>query len=195
MKEAEPEDHEFASVLRRISKPIIIAANKIDLADSQSNLEKINKGAIPCSAESELALREADSHGLIKYVPGSKIFEHVPEKLNEKQEEALNFIKKNVLEKYGSTGIQDCLNKLVFEMLDQIVVYPVANINKFEDNKGNVLPDAHLVRKGTTLKEFAAKIHTDLADSFIGGLDIDRKKIGADYELRNGDVVEILLKK
>jgi len=195
MKEAKPEDHEFASVLRNISKPIIIAANKIDLTESQSNLEKINKGAIPCSAESELALREADNHGLIKYVPGSKIFEHVPEKLNDKQEEALNFIKKNVLEKYGSTGIQNCINKLVFDMLDQIVVYPVASINKLTDTKGNVLPDTHMVRNGTTLKEFAAKVHTDLADSFIGGLDIDKKKIGADYELRNGDIVEILYKK
>lgn len=195
MKKANPEDHEFASVLRGISKPILIAANKIDLLESQENFEKINKGAIPCSAESELALREAEKHGLIKYTPGSKEFEVVSDKLSEKQRDALDFIKKNVLEKYGSTGIQDCLNKLVFEMLEQIVVYPVANINKLTDTKGNVLPDAHLVRKGTRLKEFAAKVHTDLAESFIGGLNLEKKKIGADYELKDGDVVEILFKK
>jgi ribosome-binding ATPase YchF (GTP1/OBG family) len=195
MKKARPEDHEFASVLRRISKPIIIAANKIDLPESQKNIEKINKGAIPCSAESELALREADSHGLISYVPGSKTFQEVSGKLNEKQEKALNFIKQNVLDKYGSTGIQDCLNKLIFEMLGYIVVYPVASINKLSDTRGNVLPDTHMVKKGTTLKELASQIHTDIADSFIGGLDIDKKKIGADYELKDGDIVEILYKK
>jgi ribosome-binding ATPase YchF (GTP1/OBG family) len=195
MKKANPEDHEFASVLRGISKPILIAANKVDLLESQENFEKINKGAIPCSAESELALREAERHGLIKYTPGSKEFEVVSDKLSEKQGDALDFIKKNVLEKYGSTGIQDCLNKLVFDMLEQIVVYPVANVNKLMDTKGNVLPDAHLVRKGTTLKEFAAKVHTDLAESFIGGLSLEKKKIGADYELKDGDVVEILFKK
>jgi ribosome-binding ATPase YchF (GTP1/OBG family) len=195
MKKAKPEDHGFASVLRKISKPIIIAANKIDLPEAQENFEKINKGVIPCSAESELALREAEKHGMIKYVAGSDKFETVPGKLNEKQEKALDFIKKNVLDKYGSTGIQDCLNKLVFEMLGQIVVYPVANVKKLTDTRGNVLPDAYLVRKGTILKEFAAKVHTDLAESFIGGMNLERKKIGADYELKDGDVVEILFKK
>jgi len=195
MKKAKPEDHEFASVLRGVSKPILIAANKIDLLEAGENFEKINKGAVPCSAESELALREAEKHGLIKYTPGSDKFEIVSEKLSEKQKNALDFIKKNVLDRYGSTGVQDCLNKLVFEILEQVVVYPVANINKLEDKKGNVLPDAYLVRKGTTLREFAAKVHTELAESFIGGLNLEKKKIGADYELKDGDVIEILFKK
>ncbi len=194
MKKAEPEDHGFATVLRGISKPILIAANKIDLSESKANFEKINKGAIPCSAESELALREAEKHDMIKYVPGSRGFEVVGN-LNEKQKDALELIRKDVLDKYGSTGVQDCLNKLVFEKLGYIVVYPVASINKLSDTKGNVLPDAGLVRKGTTLREFAETIHTDIADSFIGGLDTDKKKIGADHELENGDVVEILFRK
>jgi hypothetical protein len=195
MKKANPEDHEFASILKGISKPILIAANKIDLPESRENFKKINKGAVPCSAESELALREADKHGLIRYMPGSRSFEIVSSSLSEKQRNALDFIKKNVLDKYGSTGVQDCLNKLVFEMLGYIVVYPVASINKLSDTRGNVLPDTHLVRNGTTLKELAAQIHTDIADSFIGGLDLDKKKIGADYHLKNGDVVEILFRK
>ena len=72
------------------------------------------------------------------------------------------------------------------------MVYPVASIGKFADTKGNVLPDAHLVRKGTTLKDMASKVHSDLADKFIGGLDIDKKKVGAEHELRDGDVIEIL---
>jgi ribosome-binding ATPase YchF (GTP1/OBG family) len=195
MTESDPKDHGFASALRRISKPILIAANKIDLPEARENLDRIDMGAVPCSAESELALREADKHGLIKYVPGSESFKIVSDGMNEKQKQALGFIKQNVMDRYRSTGVQECLDRLVFGMLGQIIVYPVANINKMTDTKGNVLPDAYLVRKGITLREFAAMVHTDLAESFIGGLDTDKKKIGADYELKDGDVVEILFRK
>jgi ribosome-binding ATPase YchF (GTP1/OBG family) len=83
----------------------------------------------------------------------------------------------------------------VFDILDYVVVYPVADINKLSDKKGNVLPDAFLVKKGTTLKEFAFIIHTDIGEKFIGGIDAkSKKKLGADYELKNNDVVEILFK-
>ena len=97
-----------------------------------------------------------------------------------------------MLRKYGSTGVQQALNTLVFGMLRYIVVYPVANIGRYSDKKGNVLPDAHLVKEGTTLRELAGKVHSDMADKFIGGLDLDKKKVGADYVLRDGDVIEIL---
>lgn len=145
----------------------------------------------PTSAESELALREAEAHKLIEYVPGEKDFRVVSD-VNEKQKRALEFIKKNVLDSFGSTGVQQVINKGVFDVLDMIVVYPVANIGKMADKKGNVLPDAHLVRKGTTLKEFAYKIHQEIGDAFAGGLDTQRKKLGADHVLKNGDIVEIV---
>ena len=92
--------------------------------------------------------------------------------------------------------MQECLDKAVFDLLDYIVVYPVANINKLTDSKGNVLPDAILVPKGTKLKEFASKVHTDFADKFIGGIDFETKrKLGADYEVKNGEIIEILFGK
>ena len=186
----------FATELRKVSKPIIIAANKIDLPEAEKNLEKLRKHGevVPCCAEAELALKEAARHDLIKYIPGDSKFEIISDELNEKQKRALEFIK-NILERFGSTGVQQCLNKLVFDMLSYIVVYPVANIGKLSDNQGNILPDAYLVPKGTTLKELASMIHTDIAESFIGGLDLNRKKLGADYELKDGDVIEILFKK
>ena len=194
MREHCPEEHEFASALRRISKPIMVAANKADLPEAGENLKRIRgPDVVACSAESELALREADKHGLISYVPGSGDFELAGQP-SAKQKQALDFIRKNVLERYGSTGVQDCLNRLVFSKLGMIVVYPVANMGRLSDSRGNVLPDAHLVPKGTTLKELAARVHTTMAEAFIGGLDIDRKKIGADHELKNGDVVEILFR-
>ena len=70
----------------------------------------------------------------------------------------------------------------------------MANITRLASHKGNVLPDAHLVPDGTTLKELAYRIHTQFGDNFIGGLDLKKRKIGADYKLRHGDVVEILFK-
>lgn len=191
----------FAFELRKLSKRMIIAANKIDIPGSEGNLERLRKEfpqytIIPCSAESELALKEADKHELIKYVPGEKEFEITNEGgLNEKQKNALEFVK-GLLGKFGSTGVQECLDKSVFDLLDYIVAYPVANINKLTDSKGNVLPDAILVPKGTNLKDFAGKVHTDMADKFIGGIDFEtRRKLGADYEVRDGDIIEIVLGK
>ncbi len=188
------EDHGFATEMRKASKPILVAANKADLPESEGNIPKLRKqGAVPCSAESELALREADRKGLIKYVPGSGMYE--PKGLlSEKQKEALGFIQGNVLDKYGSTGVQEAINSLVFGELGMIVVYPVANMTKLASHKGNVLPDAHVVPKGTTLRELAYRIHTSFGENFIGGLDIEKRKIGADYELKDGDVVEIMFR-
>jgi ribosome-binding ATPase YchF (GTP1/OBG family) len=192
----------FAFELRKLSKRMIIAANKIDIPGSEANLERLRKEfpnyrIIPCSAESELALKEADKHELIKYTPGGKEFEILKaEKLNEKQKNALEFVKNNVLGKFNSTGVQECLDKAVFDLLDYIVVYPVANVNKLTDKKGNVLPDAILVERGTKLKEFAGKVHTEMADKFIGGIDFETKrKLGAEYEVNDGDIIEIVFGK
>jgi ribosome-binding ATPase YchF (GTP1/OBG family) len=191
MKQHGPEDHEFATTLRRISKPIIVAANKADVPGCEEKVKSL-EGAIPCSAESELALREAERKDLIDYLPREGDF-HVKGVLSDKQEQALDFIR-SFLERFGSTGVQACLNELVFQRLGMIIVYPVASIGKLSDKQGRVLPDAHLVPKGTRLREFAGMVHSTMADSFIGGLDLDKKKIGADHELKDGDVVEILFK-
>jgi ribosome-binding ATPase YchF (GTP1/OBG family) len=202
MKWSDNELCSFAFGLRKLSKRMIIAANKIDMPGADKNVERLreefpNYTIIPCSAESELALKEAEKHDLVKYIPGSDTFEIIePEKLSEKQKHALEFIRKNVLEKYGSTGAQECLDKVIFNVMNYIVVYPVANLNKMTDKKGNVLPDALLVPRGTSLKDFAAKVHTAMADKFIGGIDFETKrKLGAEHEVRDGDVIEIIFGK
>src|SRR4030042_615623 len=197
MKEAEPDSLAFASSLRKISKPIITAANKIDLPEAQENFQRLEEGhenTIACSADSELALKEAAKHGLIRYAPGAGDFE-VTGSLSEKQKVALEFIRRNVLHKYGSTGVQKALNSMIFDVLNLIVVYPVANITHLSDQHGHVLPDAHLVPKGTTLKELAFRIHTDIGENFIGGLDLEKRKIGAEHLLKGGDVVGSLVRR
>ena len=198
MQKADVKSREFATILCRESKPIIIAANKIDKDPAPENYERLRKDhpdIIPMSADSELALREAAEHGLVDYLPGGGDFSIVSDKLSERQKAALGFIRDGVLKKYGSTGVQKVLDTLVFGKLQYIAVYPVANMGKFSDTKGNVLPDVHLVKKGTTVKELAAKVHSAMADKFIGGLDTERKKVGADHEIKDGDVIEILFGK
>ncbi len=194
---SEGELKSFAIELRRASKPIIIAANKVDVPDSDENLKKLqeahtDKKIIPTSAESELALKNAAEHGLIKYASGNSDFESegAPD---EKQRNALDFIKKSVLEKYGSTGIQKCLNSAVFDILDKIVVYPVENENKYSDKHGNVLPDAFLIKNGSTALDLAYKVHTDIGGNFIHAVDARTKqRIGKDYVLKNRDVIKIV---
>ena len=195
LRAGSPETREFITAVRKESKPILIAANKIDLPTSKEHLTALRKEyvVVPCSAESELALQEAAKHNLITYTPGNGF--QVKGTLSDKQQAGLDLIEQQVIKPYGSTGVYTALNAAVFELLDMVAVYPVASISKRADKKGNILPDVHLVKKGTPLKEFAAKVHKDLADRFIGGINLQGRKIGADYPLQSGDVVEILFKK
>lgn len=182
----------FATGLRKTSKPIIIAANKIDLESAQKNFERIkaDTAAIPVSAEAEIALRKASEAGAIDYIPGDGF--EIRAEINESQKKALGILKQ-IIDKYGSTGVQMCLNDAVFKILGYIAVFPVADRNKLSDKDRNVLPDVFLVPAGTTVKEFAFKVHTDLGDKFICGIDVrSRRRLAADHELKNGDVVEII---
>ena len=77
--------------------------------------------------------------------------------------------------------------------MNYIVVYPVEDETHWTDKKGNILPDAHLVPQGTTAKELAYLIHTDIGEKFIGAIDArTKRKVGADHELKNNDVIKIL---
>jgi len=192
------EEERFATELRKKAKPIIIAANKIDLKEAQENFDKMRKDSfvIPTSAEAEIALKKAAEKNLIEYLPGQN-FSIVDEtKLGSQQLQALEIIRKEVIDKWGSTGVQTCLNKAVFELLNQIAVYPVADAGKLTDKDGNVLPDVFLVPKGTTVKELAFKVHTTLGEKFIAGIDArTKRRLAADHVLNHRDVVEIVFAK
>ena len=99
------EINEFARMLRKYTKPMIIAANKIDRPNAEMNLEKIRKEfdypIVSCFADGELSLRMADKSRMIEYIPGEGVFER-KQTLGEKQEEALNKIRE-ILEKFGNT--------------------------------------------------------------------------------------------
>ncbi|KAB2948339.1 MAG: translation-associated GTPase [Candidatus Methanoperedens nitroreducens] len=182
---------ELSDMLRAESKPFIIAANKIDIA-SQENIERLlKKGAIPVSGATEVVLRLADKSGAIKYIPGDADFVESPN-LTSAQKEALSKIRL-LLKKNGGTGIQKCINETVFKLLELIVVYPVEDENRFTDKKGTILPDAFIMKKGSTPKDLAFMIHTDIGKSFLHAVDARTKmRLGEKHELKNGDIVKIV---
>ncbi len=182
---------ELSDTLRAQSKPFIIAANKIDMA-SQENIDKLKKkGAIPVSAAAEATLRIADKSGAIKYIPGDADFTE-SSNLSTAQKEGLSKLRA-LMKIYEGTGIQKCINETVFSLLDLVVVYPVEDENKFSDKKGKILPDAFLIKKGSTPKDLAFMVHTDIGKGFLYAVDARTKmRLGEKHELKNGDIVKIV---
>jgi ribosome-binding ATPase YchF (GTP1/OBG family) len=185
----------FARELRKNTKKMIIAANKVDTPNGPSNFEKVKKEfdypMFPCFADGELALREADKVGLIFYIPGEKDFE-VKKELNEKQKVALDKIKK-VMGEFGGTGVQEVLNKTVLDILGYIAIFPAGD--KLADSKGNILPDCYLMKKGSTALDFAYRLHSDIGKNFVKAIDVRTKKaVGKDYALKHMDGFEIITK-
>ncbi len=188
----------LAHSLRKIGKPMILAANKADLA-SPERLDGLTKvegyRTVPTSGEFELALRRAAQAKLIAYEPGAPAFQvSDPSKLSAPQAKGLEKIK-GFLDARGSTGVQACVEEAVFKLLDLIVVFPVEDETHWTDKKGNVLPDAFLVPRGSTAVDVAFKVHTDLGKHFIRAIDGRTKMVvGRDHPVKDGDVMKIVAK-
>ena len=193
----EDELFSFAEALRHVTKPMIIAANKIDKQGAKEKYEELKKefphlNIIPCSEDSELALRQAANHGLIEYVPGDRNFKINEDKINEEQKNALMRIKENVLDVFEEgTGVQKILDSAVFDLLRYIAIYPAGS--KLTDSKGNVLPDCFLMPEGSTALDFAYFLHTDIGDKFVKAIDVRTKMpVGKDHPLKHRDGIEIM---
>jgi ribosome-binding ATPase YchF (GTP1/OBG family) len=189
---------ELAKILRQKTKPIVIAANRVDMPGALDTIDRLKKQfpeykIVGCSAESELALREASKHDMISYIPGNNTFE-LKKEMTDAQKKALSFIQQNVLDKNNTTGVQDVLNAAVFDILKYIPIYPGGS--KLEDSEGRCLPDCFLVKDGSTALDFAYRLHTDFGKNFIRAVDIKTKKtVGKDHVLLAGDVIEIVADK
>lgn len=186
----------FVDALRQIAKPMLIAANKIDVPPAEENVERLetsNSLVMPCCAEAELALRRAAEKNLVEYRPGDCNFKvDEPEQLNENQARALKKIREKILLRFGSTGVQEAINAAFFRLLGMITVYPVEDLEHLSDHKGRVLPDAYLVPYGTTARQLAYMIHTELGESFINAVEArSKKRVGEDYILKDRDVISI----
>ncbi|EHK00742.1 translation-associated GTPase, partial [Candidatus Haloredivivus sp. G17] len=167
----------LARAVRKDTKPIVIAANKMDLEKSQENFEEIKNDEeyehlefIPCSAHAEKALKNADEKELIEYWPGNNDFEILQEdEMNDQQKKALEDVRE-FIEEFGGTGVQEVMEKALFDVLDVIAVFP-GGADGLGDKHGNILPDCFLIPGGSTAEDFAYEIHSDIGDGFIHAID------------------------
>ena len=193
------ESKDFCWSLRDISKPTLIVANKVDLPTATENFNRLREEykdiiVVPASADAELTLRRAETRGVIRYIPGDERFEiNDQTKLNDKQKWALNFIRKDILGEYMRTGVQFAINVAVFKLLKMNAIYPVADVQKFSDKHGNVLPDVYLMKSGSTVEDLAREIHSELAKGMIYALDgRDGLRLPTNYQLKDRDVLSIV---
>ncbi|ELZ70438.1 redox-regulated ATPase YchF [Haloferax sp. Atlit-10N] len=184
---------ELARAIRRRTKPIVLVANKVDIAPPE-NLERLaetGKPVIAATADGELALRRAREAGIIDYHPGDDDFELVGD-VSGAQEKGLERIR-DLMGEHGGTGTQEAIDTAVYDVLDRITVYPVQNESKWTDGTGNVLPDAFLLPRGSTPRDLAYAVHSDIGDGYLHAVDARAKRrIAEDQELEEGDVIKIV---
>ncbi|MFW5984440.1 MAG: redox-regulated ATPase YchF [Halobacteria archaeon] len=181
----------LAREVRALSKPILVVANKVDVAPDGNVESLVADGAVPASAESELALRRADESGMVDYAPGDGSFD-VTGDISDEQRAGLERVRE-VVDRYGGTGVQKALDAAVYDLLDRITAYPVENENRWTDGSGNVLPDAFLLRNGATPRDLAYAIHSDIGDAYHHAVDgRTKQRVSDDTELEEGDVLKVV---
>ncbi|MEM0366567.1 MAG: redox-regulated ATPase YchF [Acidilobaceae archaeon] len=187
----------FTSSIRRVSKPIVIIANKADIDTAEDNIKRLRDEykdipVIPTSSVSELILRKSSSKGIIEYIPGDREFKIISKNTPRELSRILDKIA-DYMRKWGSTGVQEALNEAVFNQLSQIAVYPVEDHNKYTDKQGRILPDTILLPRGSTARDLAYRIHTELGETFIYAINAKTKqRIGESYILNDNDVIKIV---
>ncbi|WP_122088561.1 redox-regulated ATPase YchF [Halalkalicoccus subterraneus] len=188
---------DLARLVRARTKPILIATNKADIAPA-GNIERLREAGeergrhvIPTTAEGELALRKGAEAGLIEYDPGDPDFEVLGE-LSGAQQGKLEELGETMAE-YGGTGVQAALDGAVYDLLDRFTAYPVQNETRWTDGQGNVLPDAFLLPRGSTPKDLAYAVHSDIGEGYLHAVDArSDRRIGESHELSEGDVIKIV---
>ncbi|MHC3438583.1 redox-regulated ATPase YchF [Natrialbaceae archaeon A-gly3] len=199
----EPEEWEeedklaLAREIRKETKPMVIAANKMDTPEAQENYEEITSDPeyehltiVPCSAHAERALKSADKAGVVDYRPGDGDFS-ITGDVSGEQEEGLEEIRE-FLADFGSTGVQPALEAALFDVLGVVPVFP-GGANGLGNERGEVLPDCYLIPEGSTAEDFAYSLHSDIGDGFLHAIDCrTNRQLGSDYEVEPRDVIEII---
>ncbi len=189
------DDHReaLATDVRERTKPIVLVANKADIAEEET-IDRLRDAAeyvVPATADGELALRRGAEAGVIEYDPGDPEFTIVGD-LSDEQTAGLERIRE-VMDTYGGTAVQTALNTAVYDLLEHLTAFPVQNESKWTDGTGTVLPDAFLLPQGATPKDLAFAVHTDIGEGYLHAVDArSKRKISDSYELDEGDVIKIV---
>jgi len=173
-------------------KKYVIAANKADLCLDQLGViealqKKYGRKVLPVSSLSELILIRRQETGDVRYVRGSNNFTVL-----KNRDEELSRIERTMAV-LGGTGVQACLNNLVFDELEQILAYPVENIDRLDDSRGRVLPGPYLMPQHSTLADFARRVHTEISEGLLFGVDArHRRRIGKQTPLQQNDIIKLV---
>ncbi len=183
----------FCAEIVKISKPMLVVGNKFDETLEALISKLAEKKVAFASAASELALRNAAAANIIKYLPGDPGFTIGNEgALSAAQKAGLAKIDE-VMKQNNGTGVQQAINRAVFELLDRIVVYPVEDENHYCNKQGEVLPDAFLMKKGSNPHDLAYQVHTDIGKGFLYAIDARTKmRIKESHALKDGDIIKIV---
>jgi len=195
---SEDDRKQLARSIRKETKPMIIAANKMDTEKAQKNYDEITSDSeyehldfVPASAHAEKALKNAAEQDAVDYYPGDEDFDILTDELPEEKERGLEKIR-SFMKEFGGTGVQKALEEALFEELGVMAVFP-GGADGLGDEHGNILPDVFLVPEGSTAEDFAYTIHSDLGEGFIHAIDCrENRQIGSDHVLENLDVIEVV---
>lgn len=191
-----PDEREaLAREIRTRTKPMVVAANKMDTAAARENWTAITNDPdyahlefIPVSAHAEKALKNADRQGAVDYTPGDADFE-ITADLPDEQEAGLERIREFVAE-FDGTGVQRALEAAAFDVLGLKALFPGSASGNW--SKGP-FRDCFLLPADATAEDFAYHLHSDIGDGFLHGIDCrDDRQVGADTVLDHRDVVEVV---
>ncbi|QCC47559.1 redox-regulated ATPase YchF [Halobellus limi] len=185
-----------AREIRKRTKPIVIAANKMDKPAAQEHYDDVTADPdydhltfVPTSAHAEKALKQADEAGVVDYQPGASAFEIVGDPSDE-QAAGLERIREYV-EAFDGTGVQAVLESALFDVMGAIAIFP-GSANGRSDSQG-VFRDCFILPEESTTEDFAYHLHSDIGDGLLHGIDCrSNRQVGADHELGHRDVVEIV---
>jgi len=186
----------LAREIRKRTKPMLIAANKMDTPEAQANWDEITSDPaydhltfVPASAHAEGALKTAADNGVVDYTPGDDDFEIVGDPSTE-QQAGLEQIRAFMTD-YGGTGVQQAIETALFDVLGCIAVFP-GSANGSVDEKG-LFRDCFILPDNATTEDFAYFLHSDIGDGLLHGIDCrTERQVGADHALDHRDVVEIV---
>jgi len=183
----------LAESLRARTLPMLVVANKVDLADEAAveRLLDADPTVVPATAQGELALRRGAERGVVDYDPGDDDFAIVGD-VGDDQRAVLDDLRAT-MDRWDGTGVQRALDSAVYDLLDHLTAYPVQDATHWTDGQGNVLPDAHLLPRGSTPVDLAYAVHGDIGDGYLHAVDARAdRQVADDYELEEGDVVKIV---
>ncbi|MFB6120340.1 MAG: redox-regulated ATPase YchF [Halobacteriaceae archaeon] len=189
------ETETLAREIRKRTKPMVVAANKMDTPEARANWDEITADPdydhlefVPVSAHAEKALKNAKAAGAVDYTPGDADFE-VTADLPAEKEAGLEQIREFVTD-FDGTGVQRALEVAAFDVLDLKAVFPGSASGNWSQGP---FRDCFLLPESATAEDFAYHLHSDIGEGFLHGIDCrNDRQVGADTVLDHRDVVEVV---